>query len=59
MSGRIDYKITMNPQCIPWISAPLPPVNLTGVYLKIINNIAASGTSFEDKNTLLPGFGKG
>ena len=26
MSGRIDYKITMYPQCIPWISAPLPPV---------------------------------
>jgi len=26
MSGRIDYKITMKPQCIPWISAPLPPV---------------------------------
>jgi len=26
MSGRIDYKITMYPQCILWISAPLPPV---------------------------------
>jgi len=26
MSGQIDYKITMKPQCIPWISAPLPPV---------------------------------
>ena len=26
MSGQIDYKITINPQCIPWISAPLPPV---------------------------------
>jgi len=29
MSGQIDYKITMKPQCIPWISAPLPPVPTT------------------------------
>ena len=31
MSGHIDYKITMKPQCIPWISAPLPPVARGGV----------------------------
>jgi len=28
MSGHIDYKITMKPQCISWISAPLPPVTI-------------------------------
>jgi len=33
--------------------------NLTRVYLEILNEIAASGTSFKDKNTLLPDFGKG
>jgi len=33
--------------------------NLTGVYLDIPNEIATSGTSFKDKNTLLTGVGKG
>jgi len=31
MSGQIDYKITMYPQCILWISAPLPPVVLANI----------------------------
>ena len=35
MSGRIDYKITMYPQCIPRISAPLPPVLVIEVPLEV------------------------
>ncbi|KAG9047855.1 3-oxoacyl-[acyl-carrier-protein] synthase [Tulasnella sp. UAMH 9824] len=33
--------------------------NLTGVYLDILNEIATSGTTFEGKNALLTGCGKG
>ena len=33
--------------------------NLTGVYLDILHEIATSGTTFKDKNTLLTGVGKG
>ena len=33
--------------------------NLTGVYLNILHEIATSGTTFKDKNTLLTGVGKG
>ncbi|KAF5321441.1 hypothetical protein D9619_000085 [Psilocybe cf. subviscida] len=33
--------------------------NLTGVYLDILHEIAASGTTFKDKNALLTGVGKG
>jgi fatty acid synthase subunit alpha len=33
--------------------------NLTGVYLDILHEIAISGTTFKDKNTLLTGVGKG
>jgi hypothetical protein len=33
--------------------------NLTGVYLDTLHEIAISGTTFKDKNTLLTGVGKG
>ena len=33
--------------------------NLTGNYLDILHEIATSGTTFKDKNTLLTGVGKG
>jgi fatty acid synthase subunit alpha, fungi type len=33
--------------------------NLTGVYLDVLNEIATSGTTFQDKNALLTGVGKG
>ena len=33
--------------------------NLTGVYLDILHEIATSGTTFQDKNALLTGVGKG
>jgi fatty acid synthase subunit alpha len=33
--------------------------NLTGVYLDILHEIAAFGTTFQDKNALLTGVGKG
>jgi len=33
--------------------------NLTGVYLDILHEIATTGTTFKDKNTLLTGVGKG
>ena len=33
--------------------------NLTSIYLDVLNEIAASGTTFKDKNTLLTGVGKG
>ncbi|KAG8889684.1 3-oxoacyl-[acyl-carrier-protein] synthase [Tulasnella sp. 332] len=33
--------------------------NLTGLYLDILNEIATSGTTFEGKNALLTGVGKG
>ncbi|CUA75193.1 fatty acid synthase subunit beta, fungi type [Rhizoctonia solani] len=34
-------------------------INLTGVYLDVLHEIATSGTSFKDKNPLLAGVGKG
>ncbi|KAI0077780.1 fatty acid synthase [Panus rudis PR-1116 ss-1] len=33
--------------------------NLTGVYLDILHEIATSGTTFKDKNTVVTGVGKG
>ncbi|GLB40343.1 putative protein with domain of unknown function (DUF1729) [Lyophyllum shimeji] len=33
--------------------------NLTGVYLDVLHEIATSGTTFQDKNALLTGVGKG
>jgi len=39
MSGQIDYKITMKPQCIPQISAPLPPVEVVRSGLRVDLNV--------------------
>lgn len=33
-------------------------INLKNVYLDVLNEIATSGTTFKDKNALLPGVGK-